>query len=169
MESKDCTYKSPKEIKFPITKRFPSEKSSHTPGPIYDIRRLNDVKYKRPPSYTIGLRREKPGKSVLIKETATGLNIGPNSYHPEYQKLSQITKRPEFSIGKGKKNYLQENGELNHETFEIYHSMGKQLRSQKVTESRVAFGRGKRGKSACILKSEMSQQTTRLNLAHAHY
>ena len=43
---------------------------------------------------------------MLTLKTGTNRNLGPNVYLPKYQFQSKIKKYPAFSIGKGKKSYL---------------------------------------------------------------
>jgi len=54
----------------------------NTPGPIYEVQGMEKIKYKRPPSYTIGQKWGKKDECLLTLKTGTGLNLGPNAYLP---------------------------------------------------------------------------------------
>ena len=134
------------------------------PGFRYDPKVEKLSTRKRMPIFSFGGKLLAKGRT-LAKLTSTPVNLGPNSYEPNYRTESKVKADPVINFPKAPRFHSAYSSQSTHESYAKYHSIGKQLISTKKTESTVGFGRGKRGVSAGF----MPNNTLKLQLAHAKY
>jgi len=134
------------------------------PGYNYNPKVENLSTKKKIPVFSFGGKPLAKGRS-LAKLTSTPINLGPNSYDPNFKKESKVKANPVINFPKAPRFHNAYVPQSQHESYSKYNSIGKQLISTKKTETTVGFGRGKRGVSAGF----MPTSTLKIQLPHAKY
>ena len=126
---------------MPLEPRVKYDFREGVPGPgRYDLS-LKLVK-PRDCSYFIG---EKVASLTLKNLTGTNDVVGPGKYSVEKSKKTSIHRDfPTWTLGKSKRRGLYNKTWTEHETYEDYSSVGKQIRTKKRTESEIKIGRATR-------------------------
>ena len=125
-------------------------------------------KYPESQKFSFGFRRDTKGVSAVTILSSTPACVGPVTYQPEITLSSQHITAPKISFPKKQKtDPLRQ--DLTNQTFEVYNSVGDQLRSQKKNMPKIGIGSENRNKPAHIFKVDMVNKPTPLRLPHAHY
>ena len=145
---------------------FAGGNDSISPGFKYDIKTTFLSTTRKLPTFTLGAKRELKGKSALMNQTCTPVNVGPDSYTPQFKTVSHIKSVPK--IGFGNSGRFPSLGAIRrpHETFYQYSSIGDQVASAKLTEYRYSHGKADRGAN---VTGVVSAKMLKIPLPHAAY
>ena len=116
------------------------------------------------PCYYIG---EKVQSMSLKLLTGTGTVVGPGKYDVEKSNLTSIHKNfPVWSIGKDKRKGLYNRTWTKNETYEIYSSVGKQIRTKKRSEAEISMGKSTREgeKHRGFFNQQMDRMPTKIRI-----
>lgn len=148
---------------IPLEPRVKYDFREGVPGPG---RYEPNIKAVKPsdPCYYIG---EKVSSLSLKLLTGTGTVVGPGKYDVEKSKLTSIHKNlPIWSIGKDKRKGLYNKTWTKNETYELYSSVGKQIRTHKRSEAEIKMGKSTRDgeKQRGVFPQMMDRQPTKIRL-----
>jgi len=134
-----------------------------TPGPKYNPSLKPEIPNSE--KFSFGYRRDVPGYSVLKPCISTNSTVGPGSYHrrnPVAPNTSQQKNPPSHAFPEHMRfQDVLKNPAIN-ETYEIYKSVADQVRSQKRSEPKINFTRGKREAKNGQFKDMMATKQTKV-------
>ena len=135
----------------------------NSPGPgRYDP----SLKLTRPKAFNYVIGEQL--KSLALKRlTGTNENVGPSSYQIENCKNTSIHKNfPFYSVGKDPRKGLFNKTWTKNETYEIYSSLGEQIRTHKTSEPKINIGKSTRDieKIRGVFPSTMSRTMSRIRI-----
>ena len=125
-------------------------------------------KFPSTPLFSFGFRRETKGRSALTRPTSTPISVGPATYDPSISTLSTHLTAPRIGFPKRAK-LTPLSQQLSNQTFEVYSSIGHQLRSAKITMPAVGVGKGSRANPPNRFKADLINAPESLRLPHAAY
>lgn len=99
--------------------------------------------------------------------TSTDVNLGPNSYLPDFNKLSFVKKMEKVSFSKEDRFFGGNPSKTNYDTFADYSSMGFQMFSSKKNALKATFGNEK--KTCQNHLPAQNNLTIKYRLPHAHF
>lgn len=136
------------------------------PGYQYEAKTTFLSTSKTLPTFTLGAKRDQKGKSGLLNNSATPVNVGPDSYTPQFGTVSHIKSAPKIGFGSSHRFPSLGNGRRPNETFYQYTSFGSQVASAKLSEFRYTLGKGERGANQTGIATA---RILKLSLPHAAY
>ena len=126
---------------MPLEPRVKYDYREGVPGPG----RYNpNIKIIKPRDYTYFIG-EKVECLSLKNLTGTNDTVGPGKYPVQNSKKTSVhTNFSTWTLGKSKRQGLYNKTWTKHETYEVYSSVGKQIRTKKRTESEIKIGKATR-------------------------
>ena len=156
--------------KFGTASRMPFDKKEKTPGPQYFPGQKPEV--KKPPSYSLGAKRELKGESPLVLCISTPNAIGPARYMPEHSAYTSQNKNSvKNSFTKDIRKPLFRKTFDKNQTYETRGSVGTQIDSRKKSEGKCTFGTSGRGNPKAhvgMFRSEMEKAQPTLKAVIPH-
>lgn len=156
-------------VKFGRANRFESQSliNANTDNFNCEIKSLGS-KYHQEPKYTFGFRRTYKNQSALTRPSSNPPCVAPTTYDPNWQVCSNHPATVKHSFPQ-KQKFDPLRQDLTNQTFEVYHSVGKQQRSYKRNMPAIKVGTENREKPKNHFKADMINRPTPLRLPHAHY
>ena len=137
----------------------------HKPGFNYTPHFEASSLVKKSVSHSFRTGNSKNNLSGLTGD-GTPLNVGPNSYNPDYKALNEIKGIVNQKFGTAKRNLQEINGDRYFDTYVDYSSMGIQVASKKKTEREISLGKANKNTSFTGI---MDRKVLKVALKHANY
>ena len=109
--------------------------------------------------------KNKKSKGQALK-TSTPINIGPNSYHPNYKILSEIKNSANQPFTKKERDLNTHQHKNHYDSGMSYSAIGSQVLSNKRTESKISMAKATTlANNSGFLDAKM----LKMSLPHANY
>lgn len=132
----------------------------------YDPQTTTVSKNRRIRVHSFGPNNQKRPTQNLVNLTSTPVNVGPNSYFPQFSSNSHLRSSGNVFFSK-QERFRRILGNLNtYQSYLDYSCLGKQISSTKTTEARMSVSKTKKFSQQGLASGFLG---TKLSLPHAHY
>ena len=116
--------------------------------------------------YTFSVQKLSKTNLLLKNQGITPVTVAPNTYNPDFGKLSVIRKDAQVKFSKQRRFQTSMDPDRKHDSYADYSAIGNQIYSKKKTETRVVIPKMEKSPMGDLNLREKKQK---LNLPHANY